>query len=381
MSKKYKISIVLPVHNGIKYVDEFIRSVTTINNNNFELVISENCSTDGTREYLREIAQKYNFIKYFETETLLSQPDNWTNGILKTTGDWVILIGVDDALTPNFFYSAEKLIKIAEKKRLNIIKTNRIYYFWDDEITKKIYDNCHYSYFSRNRIIERKTKDALYNGLYMGQFVDMPQMYTTSLFRRELIEKIKSISKNGKLIPYNSPDAYLGAAACFFEDKYLYAEIPIAWVGTSSSSQGYRDSQERKITNIDISLKDYKEFTVTTYKTINATELLVGGALDIVQKNAGHIKYDYDKLRLVKNVAYKKINQKDESSFFVDDLLRAWDIKKSDITYKPYREKNPIILLIKKFFLKLFYSSIHFYASYDDSKTCNWKYSQVNKLI
>ena len=118
MYNKYKISIVLPVHNGIKYVDEFIRSVTTINNNNFELVISENCSTDGTREYLKEIAQKYNFIKYFETETLLSQPDNWANGILKTTGDWVILIGVDDALTPNFFYSAEKLIKIAEKKRL-----------------------------------------------------------------------------------------------------------------------------------------------------------------------------------------------------------------------------------------------------------------------
>lgn len=382
MSQKCKISIVLPVHNGIKYIEEFLKSVLSIkDNNNFELVISENCSVDGTKEYLRDISKKYDFIKLFETETLLSQSDNWSNGILKSRGDWVILLGVDDALTPQFFTTAEKLIKIAEEKNLNIIKTNRIYYFWNDDVTKKIYNNRHYSYFSRNFISVKKTKDALYGCLYMGQFVDMPQMYTTSLFSRNLIKKIESIAKNEKIIQYGSPDSYLGAAACFFEDKYLYAETPIAWVGTSSSSQGYKDSHESNSNLTTLSMEEYKSLAATTYKTINSTELLVCGALNSIQEKTGIKKYNIDKIQLVKNVAYKKLYEKNESSSCIDDLLQAWNISKKDLVFKPYFKINSLNFVIKKLFSKILYKSFCFEADYSDKKTYDWKYSDVNNYL
>lgn len=382
MSQKCKISIVLPVHNGIKYIEEFLKSVLSIkDNDNFELVISENCSVDGTREYLRDISKKYDFIKLFETETLLNQSDNWSNGIVKSRGDWVILLGVDDALTPQFFTTAEKLIKIAEEKNLNIIKTNRIYYFWNDDVTKKIYNNRHYSYFSRNFISVKKTKDALYGCLYKGQFVDMPQMYTTSLFSRNLIKKIESIAKDEKIIQYGSPDSYLGAAACFFEDKYLYAETPIAWVGTSSSSQGYKDSHESNSNSITLSMEEYKSLAATTYKTINSTELLVCGALNSIQEKTGIKKYNIDKIQLVKNVAYKKINEKDVLSLYVDDLLQAWNIDKKDLNFKRYLKVSSLSLIIKKFFVKFFHKSISFEADYNDQKTKDWKYSEVNQFL
>ena len=44
------VSICLPVYNGEKYVREAITSILEQTFEDFELIISDNASTDGTRE-------------------------------------------------------------------------------------------------------------------------------------------------------------------------------------------------------------------------------------------------------------------------------------------------------------------------------------------
>jgi glycosyltransferase involved in cell wall biosynthesis len=50
-----RISIVMPTYNGMKYLKEAVDSVLSQEHQDWELIISDDCSTDGTREYLASL--------------------------------------------------------------------------------------------------------------------------------------------------------------------------------------------------------------------------------------------------------------------------------------------------------------------------------------
>jgi glycosyltransferase involved in cell wall biosynthesis len=50
------LSVVLPVHNGMPYVEESVRSILDQTFGDFELVVGDDGSTDGTSEILRRLA-------------------------------------------------------------------------------------------------------------------------------------------------------------------------------------------------------------------------------------------------------------------------------------------------------------------------------------
>ena len=52
------VSICLPVYNGEKYVREAITSILEQTFEDFELIISDNASTDGTGEICRDAATR-----------------------------------------------------------------------------------------------------------------------------------------------------------------------------------------------------------------------------------------------------------------------------------------------------------------------------------
>lgn len=51
----HEISIILPVFNGIRYLRESVQSVLMQEHTNWELLILDDCSTDGSWEYLKSI--------------------------------------------------------------------------------------------------------------------------------------------------------------------------------------------------------------------------------------------------------------------------------------------------------------------------------------
>lgn len=98
----YKLSICIPTYNRAKQLANCLQSIIAIKNNsklNFEVCVSDNCSTDDTEEVVRR-AQKQMAIKYQKNESNLGIPRNFLNVIDMAEGEFAWLIGDDDLLLP-----------------------------------------------------------------------------------------------------------------------------------------------------------------------------------------------------------------------------------------------------------------------------------------
>ena len=63
-----KVSIGLPVFNGEKYIQNALISLLSQTFSDFELIISDNASTDSTQMICEEFANKDKRIKFFSSE-------------------------------------------------------------------------------------------------------------------------------------------------------------------------------------------------------------------------------------------------------------------------------------------------------------------------
>ena len=101
MKKVLKYSIIIPVRNGIQYLPSCINTILVQKYSNYELIISNDHSTDGTKEYLDTLSNNKN-IKIIEPAEPLSMTEHWEWALSHATGEWQIFVGQDDGLQHYF---------------------------------------------------------------------------------------------------------------------------------------------------------------------------------------------------------------------------------------------------------------------------------------
>jgi glycosyltransferase involved in cell wall biosynthesis len=94
-----KVSICTPVFNRPVYIAETIESALNQTFTDFELIITDNCSTDNTLEVIKGYAAKDKRIKYFSNECHI--PANLNRAILLSCGQYIKPLFSDDKLAPN----------------------------------------------------------------------------------------------------------------------------------------------------------------------------------------------------------------------------------------------------------------------------------------
>ncbi|MDR3617270.1 MAG: glycosyltransferase [Candidatus Obscuribacterales bacterium] len=95
-----KVSILLPFYNRSHYLRSAIDSVVAQTYQNWELLLSDNCSTDGSSELAQEYAAKDSRIRYWRNETNIGCGPNYNLCMEKAEGDFIELFGADDILKP-----------------------------------------------------------------------------------------------------------------------------------------------------------------------------------------------------------------------------------------------------------------------------------------
>jgi glycosyltransferase involved in cell wall biosynthesis len=108
-----RFSVLLPSHNGLRFLRYAVQSVQRQDHPDWELVISDNHSTDDIGGYVASLGDDR--IRYVRTEEFIPVTDNWNNALRHSTGDYVVMLGNDDALLPGYFSAlSETIERLAE---------------------------------------------------------------------------------------------------------------------------------------------------------------------------------------------------------------------------------------------------------------------------
>ena len=108
-----KISIGIPVYNGEKFIRKCIESVLQQTNRNFELIISDNASTDSTPEICKEFLNKDNRITFVRQNKNMGRLWNFHFLVTKAVGEYFVWVPVDTFLLPEFL---ERNIAVLESQ-------------------------------------------------------------------------------------------------------------------------------------------------------------------------------------------------------------------------------------------------------------------------
>jgi glycosyltransferase involved in cell wall biosynthesis len=103
-----KFSIILPVRNGGNYVHECVKSVLAQSISDFQLLVLDNCSTDGTREWLESLKDERIII--YPAEKPLTIEENWHRIVKVPKNEFITLIGHDDILDSHYLAVMYRLI-------------------------------------------------------------------------------------------------------------------------------------------------------------------------------------------------------------------------------------------------------------------------------
>ena len=104
MSGKPLMTLAIPFYNHIRFVDEAVRSALAQDYPNCEIVLSDDCSTDGTGERIRELVAEYkgpHKVTVNVNDRNLGIGAHMAKIVSLCHGDWVATQGGDDAALPD----------------------------------------------------------------------------------------------------------------------------------------------------------------------------------------------------------------------------------------------------------------------------------------
>jgi glycosyltransferase involved in cell wall biosynthesis len=227
--KDLLFSIIIPTrqrHDTLKFA---IQSVVNQTFQNFEVIVADNFSTSETEEVAKSFSDDR--IKYHRASYSLSMADNWELGLSKTTGDYIFILGDDDALMPDALEIASQLIN---RDNYLIISWLRYFYAWDTSIVPWLRNHLG---VNLDRCAEVRNSRQFLHDFYRGkvEYEQLPMMYN-SFVHRSIIDRVKSI--HGRYFDTHCPDAFSGIANAYFSDSYLYSYRALSITGTSGHSNG-----------------------------------------------------------------------------------------------------------------------------------------------
>ncbi len=192
-------SIILPCWNSIDYIERCITSIKKQTFKNFEVLIIDNSSKDGTLKKINQIKDKRFKVFSINNHGILAKSRNL--GIKKSISDWIVFLDSDDWWTEN------KLQYCFDK-----INNNVDFIYHDLEIKS----NKH-SFLKRKKNISRKLKkpiliDLIINGNCINN--------SSVVVRKKFLEQIDGIDEDKNLLAAEDYNAWLRIAN--LTENFLY---------------------------------------------------------------------------------------------------------------------------------------------------------------
>jgi glycosyltransferase involved in cell wall biosynthesis len=221
------LSIVLPTRNRAHLLHYALQSILTQDWDDYELIVSDNDSSDGTKECIDSFSHPR--LRYIRPSGYLHVCEHWDFAVRYAQGKYVLMFADDDCLAPK---ALRTFADVARTTGSPIIGCNLPDYFSPDFPTESL----------RNTIIlpafTGAVKHIEMRQVLAGSFNFNPVYYprVPTLILREIVETLQQRFGYFFAIPF--PE-YVGYAMAFSMAKeYILVDKPLAVLGRTPASLG-----------------------------------------------------------------------------------------------------------------------------------------------
>ena len=246
MKQEKNIDILLATYNGEKYLKEQIDSILSQTYKNINLIISDDASTDGTKEILKQYEKKDSRIKIFYQEKNLGYVKNFEFLLKQVKSDVFMLSDQDDVWLP------EKVEKTYEKLK----KENADLAFGDLEVVDQELNTMCPSF---NDFMKLSRKIKKYINSYKLNYLYCCITGCTLMLKSKWIPKILPIPEDSKRLIHDHWIGIMvgvnGGKSVYVPEKYIkYRQHGDNQVGTEKISHKFKKLEQVRDLFIDVKL-------------------------------------------------------------------------------------------------------------------------------
>ena len=197
MTSNPKLTIGMPVYNGELFIKKAIKSILDQTFTDFELIISNNSSTDSTEKICQDFIDKDNRIQIHTQKKNIGIHRNFNFLLSKAKGEYFAWAAVDDYLDNDFM---EKNLKILESDKSVVSSVGKIIPYGVDslEIDSTLVDTSVFPKFLKNFIKSGRHKKMIDAGPVSGNMNDKIRTFfkiTKSLGRWYGVHRTEQLKK------------------------------------------------------------------------------------------------------------------------------------------------------------------------------------------
>ena len=104
-----KYSVIVPIYNMEKYLEECIKSVLSQNRNDVELILINDGSKDDSLSICRKY-EKNNYNVKIVDKSNTGSMDSWIKGVEIAKGEYIAFLDADDFLEKNYFAKIDEIL-------------------------------------------------------------------------------------------------------------------------------------------------------------------------------------------------------------------------------------------------------------------------------
>lgn len=227
-----KVSIIIPVYNEKNTILELLDLVekASFSGLNKEIIITDDCSTDGTRDILKSLNKNYKIIYHEKNQ---GKGAAVRTSVLEATGDFVVIQDADLEYSPEDY---DKLLPLLISNSADVVYGSRFKNNSNDK-----------NFIFKNKLAN-KFLTFVTNILYGCKITDMETCYKA--FKREFLQSVT--------IKSNRFDFEPEITAKMLKKRARLIEVPISYNGRSHA-QGKKINWKDGI-NAIFSLFKYRFF-------------------------------------------------------------------------------------------------------------------------
>ena len=308
-----KVTVLMSVYNGQKYLREAINSILNQTFKDFEFIIIDDCSIDKTKDII--LSYKDSRIRFIENKKNIGLTKSLNKGLKIARGKYIARMDVDDISMPE---RVEKQISFLDKhKDIAVVGS------WIEIINMES---------SRAYVLKNDCNPAIikWTHIFKNQIT-----HSSAFFRKEIIKKIGH-----------------------YNEKYKYAQDFDFW---------FRISRKYKIANIPKVLVKYRIHSKSVTETPKTHKIQKQSILEIIFNNINYyINLDQKNFKIFVNaikwakissfkhlIKVRKIYKNLFNSYIKKENLNKEDIKR---IFPDYKKKQRVMFIwyIKPKFPKVY---------------------------